>query len=134
MSLDRTELSTRLTESARSLLGCQFLHRGRTVYGVDCAGVVALTYNRCDLFPKDDLDYGRIPKEEEVLERLGTNFVQTATPLPGDVALVPIGRRKKLVHLGVLSDRDTIILADSSSGRVVEVSASLGRKWFTWQS
>lgn len=50
-----------LVDAARSLKGVKWRHRGRNRNGVDCAGLVWLTYAECGVVLPDRRDYGRDP-------------------------------------------------------------------------
>jgi len=115
-------------DNARALVGVRWRHQGRTPWGVDCAGLVALAYAPVrDVV--DRTDYGRTPHNGELEAMLRANFgepvltgpVALADLRPGDVVLMRWVDAPQ--HVALVCDHPDglgLIHAHAPSRRVVE--------------
>lgn len=121
---------TRLVEAARAYLGVKFRHRGRNRLGLDCAGLLKVTYRDCGINLPDCTLYGPEPNagalEREMAIRLGDPVamspVRRSALQVGDVVLV---RFKFLPHhVALLTDYPYgglgVIHASGEAGEVIE--------------
>jgi len=110
---------SRIVAEARTYLGTPFRHRGRTRDGVDCVGLVYLSFNPVVGFPEPPSDYPRQPKTAMAFRR-AREFCDRIPPneaLPGDVVL--IHRNGTSTHFGILTDQG-VIHADAMNKKVIE--------------
>lgn len=84
--------------NARALVGVRWKHQGRTPWGVDCAGLVAMAFGA--VVPVvDRTNYGRTPFQGELEAMVRANFgppikagsISREDLQPGDVALMRWG-------------------------------------------
>ena len=119
-----------LVEAARSYLGVKWRHRGRSRHGIDCAGLVVLSYADCGVELKDFTQYGREPHQDGLITHmtaaLGEPLEQPVALMGGDVIVQKFDKEPH--HVGILAavmyagmPALNIIHADGHVGRVVEV-------------
>lgn len=79
-----------LVTAARTYMGVRFRHRGRTRWGLDCAGLVWCAYRDCGHELHDFLYYGREPFRNGLVEHVSQALGEPINePLqPGDVVLM----------------------------------------------
>ena len=121
-----------LVDAARGYLGVKWRHRGRSIHGVDCAGLGVLAYRDCGVELPDFLYYGREPHNDGLITyltralgdplRFGNGFLFH----DGDIVVQRFVNEPH--HVGILAAVDyggtpamNIIHADGMVGRVVEV-------------
>lgn len=94
--------------AARDLVGVPFRHRGRSLRGVDCVGVVALALATQGRTVQDRAHYGRNPANDGLREVCQAHFGNPVAELQaGDVALMAWHddeRNREPNHVGVLFD------------------------------
>lgn len=94
--------------AARDLVGVPFRHRGRSLRGVDCVGVVALALASQGRVVADRAHYGRNPVSDGLREVCREHFGEPVAELrAGDVALMAQHddvRNREPNHVGVLFD------------------------------
>lgn len=94
--------------AARDLVGVPFRHRGRSLRGVDCVGVVALALSSQGRVVADRAHYGRNPANDGLREVCREHFGDPIAELrAGDVALIAHHadpRCREPNHVGVLFD------------------------------
>ena len=112
----------RLDEAARTFIGVKWQHQGRTVFGLDCVGLVVASMAACGLPCDDRTDYSHDPD--------GTLYAHLCDALdgpfhwyqPGDVVLVQFSARVPR-HVAIVSESEhgmTVIHSDSHVGKVSE--------------
>lgn len=122
-------MNGRLVTAARAYLGVRWRHRGRSIHGLDCAGVGILAYRDCDVDLPDFVYYGREPHNDGLVRHLTAALgepLPVGTPLQdGDVLCMRFDREPH--HVAIVADAtyggiDTfnIIHADGFVGRVIE--------------
>ena len=113
-------LRIRIVEYARELSGVKVQHQGRTLYGVDCIGLVVLTAKKMGFEVEDCTDYSAIPDGVSLVEQLERKLVkiEVSNRLPGDVAVFAM-TKKSPQHLGIFTDIG-VIHTYSYVGKVVE--------------
>lgn len=119
-----------LVDAARSMLGTRWRHRGRSLHGVDCAGLVVLAYRQCGVETVDTVLYGREPNRDGALVIHAT--ASLGQPLPegtplcdGDVLVMRFDIEPH--HMAIVAAANyggtpafNIIHSDGHSGRVLE--------------
>lgn len=119
-----------LIQAARLYLGTRWRHRGRTRHGVDCAGLVVLSYADCGIELPDYTLYGREPHRNglvaHAIEALGEPLADhDRTLAEGDVLLMRFDKEPHHMAIVALGDYGgtrafDIIHADGQAGRVHE--------------
>jgi cell wall-associated NlpC family hydrolase len=94
--------------SARKLAGVPFRHRGRSLRGVDCVGLVALALASVGRTVEDRRSYGRNPERDGLREVCESHFgTPVADMQAGDVPLFAWWddtRNRTPNHVGILFD------------------------------
>lgn len=115
-------------EAARAFLGVPFMHQGRTVHGLDCAGLVWMAERACGRYPRDVKGYSRHPWKDGLRKAVEDHFGPPVDrdPQPGDVLLMRHTCQEP-EHMGIvgLHPNGGLSLIHSYAGnsakRVVEV-------------
>ena len=126
-------MSLARVEAARAFIGRPFAHQGRTVHGMDCAGLLLLAERACGRELRDIDSYGRTPDAGRLLAAVEDNFgpALDRDPMPGDVLLMRFEREPQ--HLGIVGLMPygenvlSLIHTYASQGRVLEMR--LCEKW-----
>lgn len=113
-------------EIARSLIGVKWVHQGRNPkIGIDCAGLVVLSYGIKGEVPNYARNPHRGTMERELTKWIGEPL-QDGSVQPGDVVALGDGRVAR--HCGIVGDFIygglSLIHTDSVVGQVVEVNLS----------
>jgi hypothetical protein len=95
---------SKTTEYSKLYLNTPYLWGGRTPLGIDCSGLVQMTYKLCGI---------NLPRDSWQQEKVGTKINSLAETKEGD--LVFFGNETKINHVGLLIDNQTVIHA---SGKV----------------
>ena len=114
-----------LVAAARAQLGVRFRHQGRSMRGVDCLGIVAMSYTAIGRAVADKAAYGREPLRQGLRAGLIENLGQPASldsMQAGDVAFMRFAGEP--THIGILGDYPygglSLIHAYAGARRVVE--------------
>jgi cell wall-associated NlpC family hydrolase len=114
-----------LVAAARSFRGTRFRHIGRGVHGLDCLGLVVVSFGAIGYQMADKTAYSKEPTGEQIREAAVAHFgppIPTDEALPGDIALMRWHQRPQ--HVAILGDYPfgglTVIHSDSSFGEVTE--------------
>jgi cell wall-associated NlpC family hydrolase len=104
-------------QAARKYLGVPFQHQGRTMYGIDCIGLIVMVAH--DLgYTKDDVsDYGRIPNGRRLMKGLEQYLDHAETPQMGDIMLFKFER---IPHHVAFYTGEGLIHSYEASTKVVE--------------
>lgn len=105
-----------------NLIDVLVVHKGRTGFGVDCAGLIIVAARRCGLDLVDDMRYGLIPEESMLYAAMLRNAYEIPAALrrPGDIVQLRVGRQSR--HLAVIIDTEENIVHASPKFGVVRVS------------
>lgn len=103
--------------TARGYLGVRWHHQGRSVAGMDCAGLVVRVAHDLGLSDFDSADYGRLPLGQKMREIMDANMDRVTAYQPGDVLLMRFETEPQ--HLAIVTDYG-IIHALAQSRKVVE--------------
>jgi cell wall-associated NlpC family hydrolase len=107
-----------IVEEARKYLGVRFRHQGRTVAGIDCAGLILNVGNDLGLIEYSETGYARRPNSYAMLNSLNKNLQPVlGEPQAGDIILFSYFGRPQ--HLGFRTDRG-MIHAFANARKVVE--------------
>lgn len=116
---------SRLVLAARAYLGCPFHHQGRTIHGLDCAGLLVLAYRDLGIELQDLPAYGREPWNDGLRECVERNFSKVkGGGVPGDILLMRYRREPQ--HLAIATEKG-MIHAYATAGKVVETN--IGPTW-----
>lgn len=118
-----------VTKAARAYLGTRWRHRGRSVHGLDCAGLVVLAYRDCGVELPDFTLYGREPHRDGLITHMTAALgepLPISTPLAdGDVVVLRFDREPH--HVAIVAAASyggtaafNVIHADGHIGRVLE--------------
>lgn len=122
-------MQDRIVELARDCIGVPFVHQGRSMSGMDCAGILVHVLRGLDLPFCDDKGYPRRPfdgmLEKILLAEPSLEQIPKSELAKGDVMLCRVKRAPQ--HLLICAG-DTVIHAYADTGRVVEQRLS------RWQS
>jgi len=120
-----------LLSVARRWLGVPFLHQGRSIYGVDCFGLVVCVCKQAGLLPRDftaDTTYPRRPRAGHLI--YGIEHEIGATPAPrreaGVLVTLQWFSHEYPVHVALLGEK-TMIHSYSQARRTVE--HGYGKPW-----
>jgi len=93
---------------ARSYVGVKWRHRGRSRFGVDCAGLVVAALRAGGVTIRDRIDYGRNPWKDGLEREFRDHFgdpIPFDDAVPGDVVIMCWdSRQREPAHAGILSD------------------------------
>lgn len=110
--------------AARAFLDTPFRHRGRSLRGIDCLGLVACSLQAVGVTPQDERLYGREPEPdgEKLRAALMAHFGEPVSKLtPGCVVLMQWHKRPN--HVAIVGDYPgglSLIHALAEQQRVVE--------------
>lgn len=104
-------------------------HRGRTVTGLDCAGLVAIVCDAFDHPYEDNLGYGRHPDGQAFVEHFKAQLDVATGPLkPGMVVILRDGPLP--CHAGILGEmHGKLTLIHSSVARRGVVEEAWDKHW-----
>lgn len=114
-----------LVEAARRHVDVKFQHRGRSVRGMDCLGLVVLAMRDIGVEMVDREVYGRDPSADGIREAAVAHFgdpIPLGTLQPGDVVLLQWHQQPN--HVAIVGDYPygglSLIHCLAQEGRVVE--------------
>jgi cell wall-associated NlpC family hydrolase len=102
---------------ARYYTGTRWHHQGRSVAGVDCAGLVVRVAHDLGLSDFDSADYGRLPLGQKMRAIMDAHMDRVTDYQPGDVLLMRFEAEPQ--HLAIVTDYG-IIHALAQARKVVE--------------
>ena len=113
-----------IIDAARSLVDVKYRHGGRSRFSVDCAGMLVVVAEEVGYSHIDVPSYSKFPEGEQLLKILESNLDRTAGPpfTPGRVVAFWIDEGTcHPQHLGLVSEKQTLIHAYAVMKKVVEV-------------
>lgn len=114
--------SMNLDDAAKDFIGTPF-HWGarKPGIGLDCAGLIVCSANAAGFELKDWRGYGDRSAPEHIARFIEqTSEVPIEEAQPGDVMVFWIKRKDQPLHLGILTDDETVIHTHTSIKQVVE--------------
>lgn len=108
---------TAIMECARGYLGVPWLHQGRTLRGLDCAGLIIRVAHDLKLSDFDINGYGMEPQGGVMRNLLSMHTQHTRQACLGDILLLRFTRLPQ--HLAIVTDYG-MIHTYRQVGRVVE--------------
>lgn len=122
-------MTNTLIDTARTWINVRWRHRGRSRHGVDCAGLVVLTYRDCGVELPDYMLYGKTPYDDGLLTytraALGHELPEDSSYKNGDVVLMRfyiVPHHMAFIALVEYAGQPAIniIHSDGHTGRVLE--------------
>lgn len=111
-----------IVRSARAMVGVRFKLGGRSLKGVDCAGLIYVIASSHGLsMPVDDFNsYARSNRKSHVLSQMRGHFVRETRHRPGMLLVVSL--TKTLAHLAILVTPSEMVHASNEKNvmRVVK--------------
>jgi len=109
---------------AHKYIGVPFRHRGRTMRGVDCVGLIILAARDCGYDKYQEFAYGREPRNSILQSVLFKHFGGPVdrSPQINDVVLLRLRDAGEPSHVGIITHHPNgmgIIHAYGEAGRVV---------------
>jgi cell wall-associated NlpC family hydrolase len=113
----------RIITEARKFLNVPFFHRGRSVLGLDCLGLIIVSFRKCSIIiPSDDgLTYystwwrNQEDRLHDHLKKYG--FEEVEIPQRGDIITFKLlGMQYPAHHSGILISEDTMIHVNGLGG------------------
>lgn len=95
-----------LSTEALKYVGVPFRHQGRTIEGLDCVGLLALSMQDCGYTPEDIPAYGHQPRDgwlRKELERYKCIEV-SRPPQVNDVLVFRLRPKGAAVHIGIVTE------------------------------
>ena len=90
---------------ARRYIGARWSHRGRSLYAVDCIGIVVAAVRAGGVPFVDRLDYSRVPWRNGLEHELRVRFGEPVDDMRvGDIALVQFEKKREPSHVGIITD------------------------------
>ena len=118
------QLRRKVLDAARHLKGTPYVAHGRDTHGCDCVGLLILVARQIPQLPYgeafDVRSYPEAPRSGFIYRQI-KHYCERIRPeeaLPADIVLMH--QRGVSTHFGFLSERDTIIHANSGTGDVAE--------------
>lgn len=103
--MTEAEKIDKFIETARSMIGAKWRHRGRKPWAVDCVGLVILSLASVDFSVKDKKDYSRFPWQDGLREALVEHFGEPVSDIMrGDVVLMKFDNSPEPSHVGIIAD------------------------------
>ena len=111
LNLRKAQLSAAaLLDAARSYLDAPYQWGGRSLAGIDCSGIMQLIFKLCGAV---------VLRDAAQQATMGIEVHSMAEAEAGDLAFFD-NTEGSIVHVGILTDKQTIIHATDTSGRVVK--------------
>lgn len=94
-----------IVDTARSLIGAKWRHRGRKPWAVDCIGIMVLSMEAAGIKMRDRTDYGREPWNDGLQREMQEHFGDRVDDMqPGDVVLVQWPNMPAPSHVAIVAD------------------------------
>jgi cell wall-associated NlpC family hydrolase len=121
----------RILIESRKFLGAPFYHKGRSILGIDCLGLIIVSFKRCGIHIPSDDGNGYIPtwwkRNEDRLHNhlLKYGFDEVRNPQKGDVITFKLfGNKYPAHHCGFIISENYMIHvrgSGSSKDKVVKI-------------
>lgn len=123
--------SSDILAKARDFLGVRWMHQGRSIHGIDCAGLVVRVHQDLGLPIEDIRGYRRAPNGHMFLDHIRNWTSLQSQPLPGTIGI--FSEVTFACHVGFFGEQEgktTLVHASLLAGKVVEevFDESLQRK------
>ncbi len=109
-----------------------FKHQGRSREegGIDCVGLLILVGRVCGLgdVNYDNRAYGKVASSKLLIGECERHLAPVEQYQPGDVVMCWFTQPSEPHHIGIVTDKNTIIHTHEGIGRVVEHSLTDGWK------
>ena len=111
------DIDRQFVAAARSWIGTPWVHQGRARHGVDCIGLVVMAAADCGLDVTMDATYGHTQAYWQAKPLL-LEFCERVSG--GGEGIVALYKNTSILHVGVLTESNTVVHAFGPAGRVVE--------------
>ena len=101
----KTDVRTRIVNSALNYFNSPYLWGGRTPIGIDCSGLSQIAYKIAGI---------KIPRDASQQVKIGEHFSFVEEALPGDLAFFD-NNAGEIIHVGIIWEKNKVI---NSSGKV----------------
>jgi cell wall-associated NlpC family hydrolase len=106
-----------IINAARKYIGVPFQHQGRSMFGIDCIGLIVVVAHELGYTDDDATGYGRVPNGRRLMKGLEKHLDHSETPQMGDVLLFKFDR---LPHHVAFYTGDGLIHSYEAAKKVVE--------------
>lgn len=116
-------LGERMVKSARAYVDTPFFHAGRSVYGLDCVGLLVLAAKDAGVEVHDETSYSPFINADYLKSRIDMvcrELTLGEEPQVGDLVLFRVSRSPQHMALITGLNPTTIIHAYQTIGRVIE--------------
>lgn len=104
----------------RSYLKCPFLHQGRSRFGLDCAGLIILSFKEMGYEFEDLTNYNKRPNQDDILKTILANGfydVNINDMKKGDMLLMSYD--ENIQHIAVITEENPYYIIHSVTGKSV---------------
>lgn len=100
------EQQQQIVDTARSMIGARWRHRGRKAWAVDCIGIMVLSMESAGIKMRDRTDYGREPWNDGLQREMLEHFGEPVSDdwQAGDVAIVKWANMPAPSHVAIIAD------------------------------
>lgn len=119
-------MSIDIVDTARDCIGVRWRHQGRSLHGLDCAGLIIYVAKQTGRIPQDSFpgptDYGRRPDGRRIFSKAfglsGCEEIGFVSKQAGDILI--FNENRFACHVGILTEKETIIHAYAPRKKVLE--------------
>lgn len=100
-------MTNKVIESARSLIGTKWRHKGRSNRAIDCVGILVYSFREAGVELIDRKHYGRHPWQDGLDAELEKNFgerLDKKNMKAGDIAVIWFDNFPAPSHVGIIAD------------------------------
>lgn len=118
-------------DAAIRLVGVPWRHQGRSIAGIDCAGLIAVAAMSVGIVVRDRSDY-RVPADPELLiESLAANCDRDAAPVLGKGRIAVFRITGKPQHVAILTSESRMVHAVDRGGLGRVAIGRVTDEWLT---